>query len=164
MIHTLSSEVCLYAWQRYLAKDKVNDTKLCNHKILVLHLLVRSTCDLTPLDIADIGDKLDDHPIQGCEPATMTTDLAAPVKKLTQTWSRGAKLAKKFGKAASAEHDGDVEELRKEVESLQQALEGDSKDVEAEYRKCEEAHQDSFAKSLEEDCKCLWKHANKARC
>lgn len=83
----------------------------------------------------------------------MTTELAAPVKKLSQTWSRGVKLLKKFGKAAATEYDGDVDELGKAVEGLQQALESDSRAVEEEYRKCESAHHDAFARSLEDDCK-----------
>jgi uncharacterized protein YukE len=84
----------------------------------------------------------------------MTTELATPVKKLSQTWSRGVKLLKKFGKAAAAEYDGDADELGKAVEGLQQALESDSRAVEDEYHNFESAHQDTFARSLEDDRRC----------
>lgn len=81
----------------------------------------------------------------------MTNDLAAPVKKLTQTWSRGVKLAKKFAKAVASRHEENSKELGECLRQLEQALEGDCTAVTAKYNQCYELHGEPFVEALVDD-------------
>ena len=78
----------------------------------------------------------------------MSTEFAVPVKNLIKTWSRGSKLAKKFGKTASTVSAEEALEIAESVEQLQRSLERDSEAVVEVYKQCLELYREAFAAVL----------------
>lgn len=83
----------------------------------------------------------------------MSAEFAIPVKNLIKTWSRGSKLAKKFGKSASTVSAEEALDIAESVEKLQKALEKDSEAVAEVYKQCLKFYAESFAAILVEDSK-----------
>lgn len=83
----------------------------------------------------------------------MSAEFALPVKNLIRTWSRGTKLAKKFGKTASTASAEEALEIAESVDELQKSLERDSEAVADFYKQCLKFYAESFAAILVEDSK-----------
>lgn len=83
-------------------------------------------------------------------------ELAVPVTKLSQTWSRGVDWLKTLRKAVKREHNSDVVELGKAVKGLQQVFDRDSKAVKDVYITCHSAHPDTFTRSVEDNRRCFY--------